>query len=275
MQNKKDSSDRPAWREHLCKILFDENTFPGKIFNGFLLVIILSSILVVIIGSVEEIYSRYGSIIYKTELIFTLLFFIEYVLRIIAFKKPLKYVFSFFGIIDFLAFFPLFLEIIHIGGGENLITIRAFRLLRIFRLLKLYKYLYEADIMRKALKASLKRIIVFLFTVITLITLIGALIYAIEGPKYGFIDIPTGIYWTIVTITTVGFGDIAPQTFPGKLLASIVMLLGYGMIAVPTGIVTVEFNRISKIKATSQICLTCAGYNDSDAIYCKYCGKRL
>ena len=170
---------------------------------------------------------------------------------------------------------PLFLEMIHIGRIENLITIRAFRLLRIFRLFKLYKYVYEADIMRKALRASLKRIIVFLLTVFTLIILIGTFVYAIEGPQHGFTDIPTGIYWTIVTITTVGFGDIAPQTFPGKFLASIVMLLGYGMIAVPTGIVTVEYNRISKLSPISQVCLTCGGYNDSDAVYCKYCGNRL
>lgn len=275
MDKKESSNHRPVWRELLRQTLFDENTVYGKVFNGFLLVIIMSSMLIVILGSVENIHNRYGSIIFKTELTFTVLFFIEYVLRIYSARKPLKYAFSFYGIIDFLAFMPLFLEMINIGGIENLITIRAFRLLRIFRLFKLYKYIYEADIMRKALRASLNRIIVFLLTVLTLITLIGAFIYAIEGPRHGFNDIPTGIYWTIVTITTVGFGDIAPQTFPGKLLASVVMLLGYGMIAVPTGIVTVEYNRISKLSAISQVCLICGGYNDSDAVYCKYCGNRL
>lgn len=275
MQNKKNKSDYPEWKKHLCQTLFDESTFTGKIFNSFLFAIIIISIFLVIMGSVQDLNNRYGYLIHKTEWIITLLFFIEYILRIISVKRPLRYAFSFYGIIDFLAFMPLFLEMIHIGRVENLITIRAFRLLRIFRLFKLYKYLYEADIMRKALKASLKRIIVFLFTVLTLITLIGALIYAIEGPMYGFNDIPTGIYWAIVTITTVGFGDIAPHTFPGKLLASIVMLLGYGMIAVPTGIVTIEYNRISKLSAISQVCLTCGGYNDSDAVFCKYCGNRL
>lgn len=275
MQDKKESTDRPLWRERLRQTLFYENTLYGKVFNLFLLAIIMSSILIVIVGSVEDIHNRYGSIIYKTELIFTIFFFIEYVLRIISARKPLNYAFSFYGIVDFLAFMPLFLEMIHIGRIENLITIRAFRLLRIFRLFKLYKYVYEADIMRKALRASLKRIIVFLLTVFTLIILIGTFVYAIEGPQHGFTDIPTGIYWTIVTITTVGFGDIAPQTFPGKFLASIVMLLGYGMIAVPTGIVTVEYNRISKLSPISQVCLTCGGYNDSDAVYCKYCGNRL
>lgn len=275
MQNNKKSSHRSVWRERLRQTLFDENTYYGKVFDGFLFVLILSSLLVVILGSLEEINNRYGSLIFKTELIFTAFFFLEYILRIFTAKKPLKYAFSFYGIIDFLAFMPLFLELMHIGGIENLITIRTLRLLRIFRLFKLYKFVYEADIMRKAIRASLKRIIVFLFTVLTLITLIGTLIYAIEGPRYGFTDIPTGIYWTIVTITTVGFGDIAPQTFPGKLLASLVMLLGYGMIAVPTGIVTVEYNRISKLSSISQVCLTCGGYNDSDAVYCKYCGTRL
>jgi len=275
MQNNKESSDHSVWRERLRQTLFDENTYYGKVFDGFLFAIILLSLLVVILGSLEEINNRYGSLIFKTELIFTAFFFLEYILRIFTAKKPLKYAFSFYGIIDFLAFMPLFLELMHIGGIENLITIRTLRLLRIFRLFKLYKFVYEADIMRKAIRASLKRIIVFLFTVLTLITLIGTLIYAIEGPRYGFTDIPTGIYWTIVTITTVGFGDIAPQTFPGKLLASLVMLLGYGMIAVPTGIVTVEYNRISKLSSISQVCLTCGGYNDSDAVYCKYCGTRL
>jgi len=275
MQNKKESSDCSVWKERLRQTLFDEDTFYGKVFNGFLLIIVLLSLLIVILGSLEEINNRYGSLIFKTELIFTTFFFIEYILRIFSAKRPLKYALSFYGIVDFLAFMPLFLEIIYIRGVEDLITVRAFRLLRIFRLFKLYKYLYEADIMRKAIRASLKRIIVFLFTVLNLLILIGTLIYAIEGPEYGFNDIPTGIYWAIVTITTVGFGDIAPQTFPGKLLASLVMLLGYGMIAVPTGIVTVEYNRISKLSAISQVCLTCGGYNDSDAVYCKYCGNRL
>ncbi len=274
MTNKNDYSGLSEWKYHFYHYLFDENSPTGKIFNSFLLLSILLSILAVILGSMEGLKDRFGHFFEKAEWFFTILFFIEYILRLISVRQPLKYAFSFYGIIDFMAFMPLFLELISFGA-HNFITIRAFRILRIFRLFKLYKYLYEADILKKVLKASLKRIIVFLLAVFTLIILIGTLIYAIEGPENGFIDIPTSIYWTIVTITTVGFGDIAPQTFPGKFLASIVMLLGYGMIAVPTGIVTLEFNRFSKMRSTAKECLSCGGHNDSDATFCKYCGTLL
>lgn len=275
MVNKNNATNFSEWKNRLHQIIFEENTDAGKVYNYFLLFTILASILVVTLESISSLNIRYGSMFEKAEWFFTIFFTIEYFIRLFCVRKPLKYALSFYGMVDFLSFIPFYLEMIIFGTG-NLIFIRVLRMLRIFRLLKLSEYLYEADIMQKAIKASLKRIFVFLFAVITLVIIIGALIYAIEGPQNGFSDIPTGIYWAIVTITTVGYGDISPQTASGKLLASIVMLLGYGIIAVPTGIVSVEFGRVSKMKKITRICKSCGSNgNDPDAVYCKYCGNHL
>lgn len=273
MQNRK-PHNFPAWRNALHEIIFETETASGKAFDSTLIVAIVSSILLVIMESVASLRYQFGSLFNKLEWTFTILFTIEYILRLICVKKPLRYAVSFYGVVDFVAIFPMYFELLNLGT-ENLIAIRILRLLRIFRIFKLSEYFYEATIMQKAMAASLKRIAVFLSAVFSLIIIIGALIYTIEGEKNGFTDIPTSMYWAIVTLTTVGYGDIAPQTEIGKLLASIVMLLGYGIIAVPTGIVTVELSRFSKHLPSTQACPSCGRDADSDAVYCKYCGSRI
>ena len=209
------------------------------------------------------------------EWFLTLLFTTEYVLQLIAVHHPLDYAVSFYGIVDLLSILPSYLSILF-PAGHYLIVIRVLRLLRIFRVLKLGEYLTEADQLRRALTASRRKISVFLMTVVSLVIIIGSAMYVIEGAENGFTDIPTSMYWAIVTLTTVGYGDLAPQTAIGKLLASLVMLLGYGIIAVPTGIVTAELSRGANLKVSGQTCPHCNREgHDIDAIYCKFCGKHL
>jgi len=266
---------RPQWKDTLFNIIFESDTFAGKAFDVVLLIAILFSISLVILESITEYRLEFKNFFFFTEWFFTLLFTLEYILRLISVRHPLRYAFSFFGVIDFIAILPTYLGLLDLGINYFL-SIRILRLMRIFRIFKLSEYLYEASIMQKAITASLKRIFVFLLAVLTFVIIIGAFIYAIEGSPNGFTDIPTSIYWAIVTLTTVGYGDIAPQTAVGKMLASIVMLLGYGMIAVPTGIVTVELSRISHAPPINKTCPYCSKDNhDSDALYCKYCGSRL
>lgn len=202
-------------------------------------------------------------------------FTLEYLLRLISVKRPVRYATSFFGIVDLLAIVPTYLSLA-LPNIQYLLVIRILRLLRIFRILKLVEYLNEAEMLRRALHASSRKIIVFLCTVVSLVVIIGAIMYAIEGAENGFTNIPTSIYWAIVTLTTVGYGDLAPQTPLGQALASLVMLMGYGIIAVPTGIVTVELSRASQTQVSTQACPACGVTgHDIDAVYCKYCGEQL
>jgi voltage-gated potassium channel len=209
------------------------------------------------------------------EWVFTLLFTIEYLVRLLCVGRPLRYALSFYGLVDLLAIIPTYLSLI-IAGTQSLIVIRAIRLLRVFRVLKLAHFVGEARLLQAALRASLRKIIVFLGAVLTLVLIIGAMMYLVEGEEHGFSNIPESIYWAIVTMTTVGYGDIAPETLLGKILASLVMIMGYGIIAVPTGIVTVELVGARKTRVSTQACPECATEgHDWDAKYCKHCGAKM
>jgi voltage-gated potassium channel len=228
-----------------------------------------------LLESVSSIRDGYGSILYIIEWFFTILFSVEYILRLLSLRQPLRYASSFLGIVDLLAIVPTYLSLVF-PGGQYFLTFRILRLLRIFRVLKLTEYLSEANIITTALMASRRKISVFLMTVVALAVIMGSLIYVIEGEENGFTSIPTSIYWAIVTLTTVGYGDLSPQTAIGKVLASIVMIMGYAIIAVPTGIVTVEISQAAKKKVSTQACPECgAEGHDYDAKHCKYCGARL
>ncbi len=262
-------------RARIHEIIFKTDTPAGKIFDIALLVAIVLSVAAVLLESVSGIRQRYGTALRAVEWFFTLLFTGEYLLRLACVGRPLRYARSFFGIVDLLAIAPTYLGLF-IAGAHSLIVIRALRLLRVFRVLKLAHFVGEARTLRLALRESTRKIIIFLGTVLTLVLIVGALMYLIEGEKHGFTSIPQSVYWAIVTMTTVGYGDIAPQTVIGKMLASAVMIMGYGIIAVPTGIVTVELASAGKKRLSAQTCTQCgADAHDPDAIYCKYCASKL
>lgn len=266
----------PGWRDRLYEIIFEAETPAGKAFDVALIWSILISVGLVMLESVASINAQYGRSLYLAEWGFTLLFTIEYLLRILSVRKPRRYIFSFFGIIDFFAILPTYLSLF-IPGVQSLLIVRVFRLLRVFRVFKLGTYLGEAQMLSAALRASRAKIAVFLLAVGATVISMGAIMYVVEGPKSGFNSIPLAIYWAIVTMTTVGFGDITPQTPFGQFLASCLMIAGYGIIAVPTGIVTTELAKASRLSETSpQACPNCtAKGHDWDAKYCKYCSARL
>jgi voltage-gated potassium channel len=262
------------WRERLHEIIFEAETLGGKIFDVILLCTIIISVLVVILESVQSIRADYGNILLGMEWGLTVVFTIEYVLRLISVRRPFRYATSFFGVIDFLAIIPTYASLL-LPGLQYLLAIRILRLLRVFRILKLTEYVSEAQIITSALRASAKKISVFLLAVLSLVTIIGSIMYVIEGEENGFSDIPTSIYWAIVTLTTVGYGDLSPKTALGKAFASLVMIMGYAIIAVPTGIVTVELSRSVRAIST-QVCPDCHSQDhDADAIFCKYCASAL
>jgi voltage-gated potassium channel len=225
--------------------------------------------------SVAAIEQETGFILRGVEWFFTIIFSIEYILRILSAGRPLRYIFSFLGIIDLLAVIPTYLSIFFVGS-QYLLAIRAIRLLRVFRIFKLSRHIGEARVILQALKASRAKITVFLGAVLSLVVIMGTVMYMIEGGENGFTSIPRSIYWAIVTLTTVGYGDIAPKTVPGQAIASIIMIMGYSIIAVPTGIVTVELSRARGEPESTRVCRQCLfGEHDSDASYCKRCGTRL
>ncbi len=265
-----------GWRDRLHEVIFEADTPVGKLFDVILIWSILLSVAVVLLDSVAGIRARYGTILYAVEWAFTILFTIEYLLRLISIRRPLRYATSFFGLVDLLAILPTYASLF-IPGSQYLLTIRVLRLLRIFRVFKLAAYLNEAQVITTALRASRRKISVFLFAVLIIVTIIGSAMYVVEGEEHGFVDIPTSIYWSIVTLTTVGYGDISPQTALGKILASIIMIIGYAIIAVPTGIVTAELTQMTKKDhITTQACPACGlEGHDRDATYCKYCGAHL
>lgn len=261
-------------KERLYKIIFEAETREGKIFDIVLMMVILLSILLVVLESVPQIDEDYHAVLKILEWIITLIFTAEYIVRIRIVKQPWKYVFSFYGIIDFLAVLPTYLSIIFVGS-QSLVVIRAIRLLRVFRILKLNRYIYAGQNLGRALWASREKIFVFLFFVLNIVIIVGTLMYLIEGPEHGFSSIPKSIYWAIVTMTTVGYGDISPMTPLGQFLASIVMIVGYAIIAVPTGIVTVGIIRKSN-RTNTQTCDNCMhGDHEDDAAFCKKCGQKL
>jgi voltage-gated potassium channel len=269
-------SKPPAgWRVKLHEVIFEADTPSGKLFDILLIISIILSVIAVMIDSVRSIHSQHSSSLYAVEWFFTLLFTIEYLLRLFAVKRQLGYALSFYGIIDLLAILPTYLSII-IPGSQYLLVIRILRVLRIFRVLKLAQFLVELRTLTRALRNSVRKITVFLFAVLTLVVILGSLMYLIEGEANGFTSIPRSIYWAIVTLTTVGYGDISPQTNLGQVLAAIIMIVGYSIIAVPTGIVTVEMARADNTKISTQVCPVCSAEgHDSDAVFCKYCGSNL
>jgi voltage-gated potassium channel len=272
------------WNTKLHEIIYEADTPSGKLFDLVLLLTIIASILLVMLESVNSIDAKYHKILNISEWIITILFSIEYIARIITVKKPFHYIFSFYGIIDLLSTIPKYISLIF-GGVHALAALRALRLLRIFRILKLARYLGASNNLVSALKASRAKISVFLFAVVIVAIILGTIMYLVEGEENGFSNIPKSVYWCIVTLTTVGFGDIAPQTPLGQLIASMVMILGYGIIAVPTGIVSAEYTAQNKpkqepekpkIDLNTQACPNCTAENHKDnAEFCYTCGHKL
>jgi voltage-gated potassium channel len=266
---------RAAWRKRLYIIIFGSDTEAGKLFDILLFWMIILSIACAIMESVPQLGPDVRAWLRQAEWAFTLLFAVEYVLRLISVPRPAIYARSFFGLIDLFSIIPTFLSLVLVGT-QSLLVIRAVRLLRVFRVLKLAKYLRESRILITALKASRHKILVFLGGVMTLILIISALMYLIEGPAHGFTSIPVSMYWTVVTLTTVGYGDITPLTPLGKFMSSLVMLMGYGILAVPTGIVSVELGRVDYRPRLFKECPRC-GENRHliKSRYCSRCGERL
>ncbi|WKV11987.1 ion transporter [Marivirga harenae] len=262
------------WKVKAFNIIFKADTPGGKLFDAILLVAIFFSVLAVILESVGWIRLLYGTYFLWAEWIFTAFFLIEYIIRIIIVKKPWHYIKSFFGIVDLLSILPSLLAFFFVGA-QSLMIIRGLRLLRIFRIFKLTQYLGEASQLSSALLASRKKITLFIGTVLILVSILGAIMYLIEPPESGFTNIPKGIYWSIVTLTTVGYGDIAPITALGQIVASLIMIMGYGIIAVPTGIVTSEMNK-NRFKMDNRSCQSCGATQHGDfAKFCHNCGKKL
>jgi voltage-gated potassium channel len=265
-----------SWQMKLHEVIYESEKPEGKAFDIALLACILISILVVVLDSVEQLHQSYGGLFSALEWFFTIVFTIEYILRLICIRKPYKYVFSGFGIIDLLAIIPSYLSIIF-AGAQSLLVFRALRLLRVFRIFRLVHFLSEMRFLSVALMNSLRKISIFILFVLTVVTILGSVIYLVEGPEHGFTSIPQSIYWAIVTITTVGYGDVAPATPLGKFIASFIMLLGYGIIAVPTGIVTTEMALAVKTKRQdNRACPSCGREgHEHDAQFCKFCGSKL
>ncbi|HUF61972.1 MAG TPA: ion transporter [Verrucomicrobiales bacterium] len=267
------------WRERLWRIIFKADTPAGKFFDVLLLVAIACSVLVVMLDSVEEVREQHRAALVAVEWLFTAMFTVEYVLRLLCVRRPWRYARSFFGVIDLLSIIPTYLSLFIPSGPQYLVVIRILRLLRLFRIFKMGRYLGQANIILMALRASREKIVVFLFGVVALVIIVGTLIYLIEGPESGFTSIPRSAYWAIVTVTTVGYGDIAPVTPLGQLLAAATMLMGYAIIAVPTGIVGLEIQRSMKLLRGRDPGRSCHGCgvqdHDEDARYCKVCGERL
>jgi len=270
------SAPPTPWRARLHEVIFEADTPEGKAFDVVLLWLIVGSIAAVMLESVTSVKAKYGTPLRAAEWLFTALFTVEYVLRLVAVRRPLHYARSFFGVVDLLAVLPSYVGLV-VPGAHPLLVIRGLRLLRIFRVLKLGRYLGEANVLLTALRSSRAKITVFLGTVLTVVVILGTLMYLIEGEQNGFTSIPRAVYWAVVTMTTVGYGDIAPKTVPGQALAAIVMILGYSIIAVPTGIVSAEIAQAMGPKRVStQACPECgAEGHDADARHCKHCGARL
>ena len=267
---------RQSVRGYLHEVIFEADTRAGKAFDIGLILSILISVAAIMLDTVAPIRAAYGDWLYGIEWFFTILFTIEYLLRLYCVGKPWAYATSFFGIVDLMAIVPTYLSVL-LPGTQYLLVIRVLRVLRVFRVFKLVQYLNEVTILMSALRASGRKIVVFLFIVVTLVLIFGSIMYVVEGEKHGFTSIPRSIYWAIVTMTTVGYGDIAPKSGIGQAIAALVMIVGFSIIAVPTGIVTSELRRVMRHDAVStQVCPQCASEgHDMDAIHCKKCGAKL
>ncbi|MDE3740646.1 ion transporter [Maribacter polysaccharolyticus] len=275
MSTKKKNRD---WRSAIHEVIYGTHTPAGKLFDIILLIVILYSVIIVMFESIPKYDNQYHNFFNISEWVVTILFSIEYILRLICIKKPRKYIFSFFGIIDLLSTIPKYLTFFFLQS-HYLTAFRALRLLRVFRILKLVRFVGESNNLIRALRASRTKIFVFVFFVLVVSVLLGTIMYLVEGPTHGFNSIPHSIYWTIVTLTTVGYGDISPQTPLGQFIATLIMIIGYGVIAVPTGIVSAEYSSYPKDRKESDKGRSCPNcgveIQRSDAIYCRKCGFKL
>lgn len=280
-RSRSDADDLPpaqsAWRTRIHTIVFEADTPAGRAFDLALIALIALSVIVVsaeTVGGLSETTYRW---LRTSEWILTIVFTLEYVLRLLAVRRPIAYATSFFGMVDLLAILPTWISLL-VPGARVLLVVRVLRLLRIFRVLKLTRYLSEAAVIRTALRASTRKIVVFLLAVASVVVVVGSVMYVVEGPPSGFTSIPTSMYWTVVTLTTVGYGDISPQTPLGQALASLVMILGYGIIAVPTGIVTAELTHHARFPhgVSTRACPNCSAEGHTDAAkFCAQCGAAL
>ncbi|MBA3708417.1 MAG: ion transporter [Planctomycetes bacterium] len=262
-------------RERLFEVVFESDTLAGRLFDLGLLWAIILSIAAVILASIPAIARSWGPTLKIAEWVFTIVFSIEYVLRFVSVRNPTRYAGSFFGLVDLAAILPGYIDLL-IPGAQSLLVVRVLRLLRVFRLLKLGRYLGEAEILLTAVRASRPKIIVFLTFVFAVVIIVGALMYLVESGSAGFESIPSSMYWAIVTLCTVGYGDVVPLTPLGKAIASLLMIMGYGVIAVPTGIVSVELARVSNLPVSGQACPACTRSGHAvDATHCKFCGALL
>ncbi len=261
-------------KNHLHEIIFEADTKEGKVFDVALLIVILISVALVMLESVPEIQQNNQQILKISEWAITVIFTLEYILRIIIVKKPFLYIFSFYGVIDFLSVIPTYLSLLIIGS-QSLVVIRVLRLLRVFRILKLTRYTQAGKTLARAMWNSRAKVSVFIFFILIIVTIFGTIMYIVEGEENGFTSIPRSIYWAIVTLTTVGYGDISPVTPFGQLLASVVMIMGYAIIAVPTGIVTAEIIKPT-FRSNTQVCPECmCDSHEDDATFCKKCGCEM
>jgi voltage-gated potassium channel len=266
---------REALRERVREIIFEADTPAGKTFDVTLIVLIVGSVAAVMLESIVDVKTEYDDWLRQAEWVITALFTLEYILRLWCVEAPSRYARSFFGIVDLLAILPTYMSLL-LPGSQSLLVIRALRLLRIFRVFKLAHYLGQANVLATALRSSGPKVIVFMGTVLILIVITGSAMYLVEGPEHGFTSIPRSMYWAIVTMTTVGYGDLAPETPLGQVLAALVMLMGYSIIAVPTGIVSAELVQAGRGPITTRACPTCASEgHELTADYCKDCGAAL
>lgn len=264
-----------GWRARGHEVIFEAETPAGRAFDVGLILAIAISVLVVILESVEEVREEHGTLLRTADWVLTALFTLEYGLRLLCIERPSRYARSFFGLVDLFAILPSYVSVL-LPGAQAMSVIRALRILRVFRVLKLGAYVRESEALLRALSASRRKIKVFLFAVLSLVVIFGSLMYLVEGPESGFDSIPRGIYWAVVTLTTVGYGDISPSTPVGQAIASVIMILGYGILAVPTGIVSAELVRSGPAPVSARACRSCGqGGHDHDAAHCKHCGHLL
>ena len=265
------TADQPAWKRRLYEVIFESNTPAGKAFDLSLLIAIGLSVTVVMLESVHYVQAQHAVLLRTLEWIFTGLFTVEYIARLLAVRRPWQYVWSFYGIVDLLAIVPSYINLF--TSANYVMVIRILRLLRVFRVLKLAHFLEESDTLVTALRASRRKIMVFIFTIVTVVFVMGTIMYLVEGEENGFTSIPASVYWAVVTLTTVGYGDISPHTGLGRFIASLIMIMGYGIIAVPTGIFSMELRQAARAKE-ARVCPNCETLeSDRLARFCRRCGK--
>lgn len=264
-----------GWRRRAFDIVFNDDTHAARLFDAGLIIAILASVVVTLLDSVAAVHAACGDALRMAEWVFTILFGAEYILRMVVLKRPLRYARSFYGIVDLVAVLPSLTSLV-LTGSEQLIGIRALRILRVFRVLKLVRYVGAAEQMREALVRSRRKIFVFITTMLVLISVFGSIMYLVEGPEHGFTSIPRAMYWATVTMATVGFGDLTPSTALGQFITSVMILIGYGIIAVPTGIYAAELSSALAHSRMQRTCPACGQHgHETDAQFCRSCGSAL